>query len=299
MNSAKRLASTALAPVARRAAKAYIAGEQLTDALGVGTRLCDRGMNFSLGFWDGPGDSPHAIANQYLTAISALSIYEGAYVSIKVPSLGYDEHIVQELVDCAASCGVRLHLDALAPYTVDRSRSLVERFLGHGAELSFTIPGRWDRSLGDAAWAIEHDLAVRVVKGQFDEQKKSNEQLQAGYLRVVDVLAGRARHVALASHDAQLVRQAASRLRDAGTSCQLELLYGLPMGESLRSARELDLPVHVYVPYGRAYLPYALGQLRTKPRMAWWLLRDMLSAGRLPNLNPVTDEPALAPGQSR
>ena len=39
-------------------------------------------------------------------------------------------------------------------------------------------------------------------------------------------------------------------------------------------AREFGVATRVYLPYGEAYLPYCLSQLKRNPRMAWWLLRD-------------------------
>ncbi len=50
------------------------------------------------------------------------------------------------------------------------------------------------------------------------------------------------------------------------------------MRKSLQLADRLALGVHVYVPYGKSYLPYALSRLRGNPRMIWWLMRDFVAA---------------------
>ena len=52
----------------------------------------------------------------------------------------------------------------------------------------------------------------------------------------------------------------------------MELLYGLPMRGPLDQADRLAVGVHVYVPYGKAYLPYALSESARNPRIAWWLV---------------------------
>jgi proline dehydrogenase len=95
-------------------------------------------------------------------------------------------------------------------------------------------------------------------------------------MKVVKRLAGRAPHVAIASHDAPLACDAIQYLRAAGTTCELELLYGLPQRASLALAERENVPVRVYVPYGKAYLPYCLSQARRHPRLLWWLMRDAL-----------------------
>jgi proline dehydrogenase len=147
-------------------------------------------------------------------------------------------------------------------------------------DIGCTLPGRWRRSPNDAHWASDHGLCVRVVKGEWPDPREPQRNPRAGFLEVIDALAGRARRVGVATHDVALARAAIRRLQAAGTPCGLELLYGLPMRESIRHARELGIDVRVYVPYGEAYMPYALSQIRRRPRMLLWLLND-LAAGAL------------------
>lgn len=61
-----------------------------------------------------------------------------------------------------------------------------------------------------------------------------------------------------------------------GTPCDLGLLYGLPARASIAQARRLGLHARVYIPYGEAYRPYALFQVRGKPWILWWLAKDLL-----------------------
>jgi hypothetical protein len=43
-------------------------------------------------------------------------------------------------------------------------------------------------------------------------------------------------------------------------------------------AARLRVGVRVYVPYGEAYMPYALGQIRRKPRILLWLAKDLAAS---------------------
>ena len=278
LSQARQAVARCLRPLAARAARAYVAGDRLEDALRVGDRLGKRGLGMTAGYWDCPNDSPRTVADKYLNAIDALADRQHAYVSIKIPTLDYSRELSSEVVDRAAKRRVRVHFDALGPDTADRSRALFDRLLDRGAELSYTLPGRWARSVHDAAWASERGIVVRVVKGQWADPEDPGRDPREGYLKVIDALAGRAGHVAVASHDTRLVEAACHRLRGAGTSCELELLYGLPMRRSLAQADALSLGVHVYVPYGASYLPYALSHVGSNPRMLWWLVCDWFSA---------------------
>lgn len=112
---------------------------------------------------------------------------------------------------------------------------------------------------------------MRVVKGQWPDPDEPGRDVRAGFLDVVDALAGRAAHVRVATHDASLAKVALERLLAAKTSCELELLVGLPAGPAIRVARMLGVPLRGYVAYGdpallyplRAALgdPHALGQI--------------------------------------
>jgi proline dehydrogenase len=269
------MASRVLRPLVRRAAQAYVAGEHLSDAINTLERLKVRSLAATVGFWDSTPDSPRSVADTYLEALPALTDRD-AYLSIKLPALKFSAELACEVARAAAAAGVRLHCDAHDIELVDQTKCLTDEMLGCGAVVSCTLPGRWRRSVDDAQWAIENRLPVRVVKGQWADPADPNRDLRAGFLEVIDQLAGRAASVAVATHDIPLALEAIRRLEAAGTPCTWELLYGLPMRAAVQQAAERDIAVRVYVPYGAAYMPYALGKLRQNPRIAWWLLRDML-----------------------
>ena len=84
---------------------------------------------------------------------------------------------------------------------------------------------------------------------------------------MIDRLAGRARHVAVATHDFALGREAIKRLKAAGTSCEVEVLLGMPAGPLLAWAKQNGVKVRVYVPYGCGFIANAAGVLRRNPRL--------------------------------
>jgi proline dehydrogenase len=100
--------------------------------------------------------------------------------------------------------------------------------------------------------------------------------MRLGFLKVIDELCGRAATVAVATHDVFLAHQALRRLLEAGTSCELELLHGLPRRAAIRMAADLNVPVRFYVPQGKAWLPYLLNQARKNPHVLSWFARDLI-----------------------
>jgi proline dehydrogenase len=270
-------AKAPLHALARYAARSYIAGDRLDDAVAVAQQLAERGISATVGFWDGAKDSRPAVFQAYETAITGLAAAKlDAYLSIKLPSLDYSREKLAALARQSIALGVDLHLDALGPGTVDRTWATLDDTLPDGERFGCTLPGCWQRSQADADWAVERGLAVRVVKGQWPDPAAPHLDPRAGFLRIVRRLAGRARCVAVASHDLATARKAMETLLAAGTPTTLELLYGLPSRRQIELARQLSVPVRVYVPYGAAYLPYCLAQMKRNPRIAWWVVRDAL-----------------------
>jgi proline dehydrogenase len=263
-------------PLLRKAARSYVAGPELPDALRLAQTFAARGVPAStLCFWDAQDDLPRRVADMYLATVRAIqSARLDAYVSIKAPSLEFDTGLVAEIAEAAREAGgIRVHFDSLGADTADRTFRLIEHARTCGAPLGCTIPGRWRRSPRDAETAAQMGLRVRVVKGQWPDPSAAVDP-HSGFLDVIDALAGSAAPVAVATHEPVLAAAAIRKLQPAGTPCEMELLYGLPSRAVLQVARDLAVPVRYYLPYGHAWLPYALRQARRDPRILWWVLRD-------------------------
>ena len=281
----RETASVCLLPIMQRAAHAYVGGESLNDALVVGRRIAAEGMPNTLSYWNSINAGARQVADEYLASIEQLagSGLEG-YISIKPPALRFDCALAVELAEQAQTHGIRLHCDSHGPEVADATNAMLQAMLQRLSpeNLSTTIPGRWSRSLCDAQWAVDRGITVRVVKGEWPDPADPNRDTGAGFLEVIDRLAGRARHVAVASHNVPLAAEAIARLRAAGTSCELELLFSLPLRQSLAWADAHDVAVRIYIPYGPGYIPHAINQLRRKPRIAWWIIKDLLTFPRRP-----------------
>ena len=275
-----RYVRKALGPVARQmiwvAGHLFVKGRDLRDA----TRACQdfarQGVACTIGYFNADDEAPGAVAAVYLATVDALAAERlDGYLSLKIPALGFDEGLLADVVARAQRAGVMVHFDSHALDQADRTWAAIERSYATYPSLSCTLPGRWRRSLDDAELVIARGLRVRVVKGQWVDPAHPEIDRRDGFLAVIDRLAGRARHVAVASHDPPLAREALRRLRDAGTSCELELLTGLPARASMRMARELGVGVRAYVPSGVAWVPYALTQARQNPHLIPWVIKDM------------------------
>lgn len=278
LKSLRRAASYLLQPLVRRAAGRYIAGPELTDALRVVESLRVAGVPTTVGYWDGSEDQPQDVQRQYLESIEAIWRNSlDSYPSIKLPALRDQVAMVEPVLELALTRGVRVHFDSLGAESVTSTLATAARAVAAGAMISCTIPGRFQRSPADAEQATSAGILVRVVKGQWGDPQCPTLDPRAGFMAVVERLAGHAAHVAVATHDAVLGQRAIERLQAAGTSCEWELLYGLSTRAVLKSAARLQVPIRFYIPYGQAYLPYALSAAVRNPRLVGQVLSDACS----------------------
>ena len=287
MNNGKlrALAKASLQPIFRFLSRVYVSGPELRDAIRALDRFAAQGHGGTIGYFNESGESPRRIADLDLATLEALSQgpqgRRDAYASIKVPAMRYDAELVGAIARKSRDTRVGIHFDSHEFETADRTFASIEKALQERPHLvGCSLPGRWRRSLRDADRAVELGLRVRVVKGEWADPAQPNVDLRASYLALIDRLAGRARTVAVATHDPVVARVALQRLRDAGTPAELELLFGLPMRASLAVARDAGVPVRLYVPFGAAWMPYAIAEMRRKPGTLWWMVKDVLAVYR-------------------
>lgn len=282
-----------------RAASRYVAGPELADALREERRYAAAGYLTTVGFW-GTGSTPaKEAARQCLDAAAALP--EGGELSIKLHALGGDGPVVDELLDRCLERGLGLHLDALWPETagpsLDAALRLVERAPG---AVGCTLPGRWRRSVEDAARIAGSGLKVRVVKSEWADPAAPDRDPVEGCLEVVDALAGAVARVEIATQDPRLVPRALDRLAAAGTPRELQVLHAMNGRRVIAFARGRDVPVRVYVPYGHGRVPYDTGKvlrstsvaarvaIDVTPLRPWMSRRGLLLGARPGGRSPVS-----------
>jgi proline dehydrogenase len=258
-------------------ARSYVVGPRLENAMDACRKLAQTGATTTIGYWDTGAETPQQIAKKDLAAINSLGASGlNCYMSIKSPPMRFDRVIHRQFAEIARNRKVRLHFDSHAPEDVDATFSLIDLMRPTWSDLGCTLPGRWRRSIEDADWAVDRKTYVRVVKGQWADPVKPEHDWSEGFLSVIDRLAGRARHVAVASHDAPLAKEALTRLLKKNTPCELELLRGLPFKEAECVAQEMGVGIRMYLPYGHGWLPYCISQVYEHPGILLWIVRDLL-----------------------
>ena len=262
----------------RRAGKAYIAGPAVEHARALCERLGAGGIASTVCYWNACLDSPRTVSDAYLRALDVIrDLPCDCYLSVKAPAFGFDFGLLKQILDAAARTNITVHFDSMAPETVDRTFALIDEARRAYPNIGCTLPARWRRSLRDVDRVIDLGLRVRVVKGQWSGLDGNEIDPREGFVSVIDRLAANgARHVSVATHHTAVAEDTLRRLKTAGTSCELELLHGLPQQQMLKIAREHNVPARIYIPYGHAALPYRLKEAGRDPRVLAWFVRDLI-----------------------
>jgi proline dehydrogenase len=272
-------ASSTIQSLIRRASSRYTAGPRVNHARLACEHLAADGINTVVCYWNNTFESPVFIAQSYLRLVDLIrDLPVDSYLSVKAPALNFDLELLKKVFEEAQRINATVHFDAMAPETVDRTLDLIDNARRIYPKLGYTLPGRWRRSLADVDRVIDMGLRVRVVKGEWRGLNGDESDPRDGFLRVVQRLASSgARHVAVATHNIRVAHQSLQLLKAAGTSCELELLFGLPQRALLKIAAEHGVTARVYVPYGRSGLPYRLKEAARDPRILSWFVRDLVA----------------------
>lgn len=216
-------------------------------------------------------ETPRRVAQRLLSSLAPLvGLRAHAHLLVQVAALGHDRLLLREVLQAAREASVPVTLDMPAPERSDALMACAADLLVDHPDLGLTLSCDRERSLRDADTACSQNLRLRLVHERRAETGAGRRASAEAFARMVDRVAGRARHVTLVCHDPQIVAESLERLRAAGTPVALELLPELPHQGVLWVARTHHLPIRSCVSYGRPQAASHLGSTAHTPRVLWW-----------------------------
>jgi proline dehydrogenase len=251
-----------------RAARRYVAGERLDDALTLARRLADDGFAVAVDFFgenvrdQGAARSTAAV---YAGLAHALPGLPGDVTLALDPShLGLDlsTKLFRELLSeiAAAAAGRRLDVGAEDSVRVHATLEVVMELAQGGVPLQATLQANLRRSPEDAEALVAAGVGVRLVKGAYVEADEValpwGEDTDLAYVRLAHRLHAAGARLALATHDPVLRESLLAALGPV----PVEMLLGVREDD----ARELvarGIPVRLYVPYGHNWFRYWLRRI--------------------------------------
>ena len=271
-------------------AKRFIAGEDRATAVKNIKSLYDRGFLCTV---DVLGESVHtedqaiAAKNEYLALLKDIATFHRPVdISAKVSALGmninYDlcKENTEELIDAVGHHTVRFDMEG---------SDLTERTLKLGLELQKThnnlgvvLQAYLRRTDQDIQSVIDQGVSTRLCKGAYKEPEtlayQSMDEIRENFLKQALRLLKEGNLPAIATHDEILIEQIKDFIEKENIpreSFYFELLYGVRR-DIQQALLNKGYQVRIYVPYGKAWLPYTLRRLAERKENIIFVVKNLI-----------------------
>jgi proline dehydrogenase len=281
--------------LARRAARRFVSGDTIEDAIQAIRELNAQGITGTLdhlGENVATAEDATRSTEDYLKALDAISASGvRSHISIKLTALGLDlgdevcRANVVRILARAKEIGVLVTIDMESTAYTDRTLALFRDLRREFANVGIVIQSYLYRSEADIAALCKEGAHVRLCKGAYKEPpthafpKKAD--VDASYVRLMKMLLSpeaRASKTfgAIATHDAKMIeatcRYAQEQLvpRD---EFEFQMLYGIRRDLQKQLAAD-GYGMRVYVPYGTEWYPYYMRRLAERPANIWFIVSN-------------------------
>ncbi|RJS97144.1 proline dehydrogenase family protein [Halococcus sp. IIIV-5B] len=198
-----------------------------------------------------------------LDAIAAADV--GACISVKPSQIGLDvsedcfRDNFEQIVDHAEESGTFVWLDMEDHSTTDPTLDAYTHHADEYKQVGVCVQANLKRTPEDLRRLADSPGKVRLVKGAYDEPghlaHRGRAQVNDAYRECLDVMFERFDDgIAVASHDAAMVKHAVDRHEEYGTDFEIQMLMGVRNEVQYDLADRYD--VWQYVPYGGKWFSY-------------------------------------------
>jgi proline dehydrogenase len=278
--------------VARSAARRFVAGEILEDAIQATHALNRSGMQVALDLLGEnvtDAQEAHAATQDYIQALDLVKKGDvDANISIKLTALGldishalYDENL-RTILDCARELNIFICIDMegslYTEHTVDTVLRMRERYDMVGT----VVQSYLYRSYKDVEQLTAQGVRIRLVKGAYRETEsvayQEKHDVDKNYLQLMEMLLARGNFPAIASHDEHIIAAACKYARDHGiskSSFEFQMLYGIRRDLQEKLVKQ-GYNMRIYVPYGSQWYPYLMRRMAERPANLMFFVSNIL-----------------------
>lgn len=280
-------------PIVGLFAKAYIAGEELKDAVNVSRGFNDQGIMTTidiLGEFIKTKDEATFFKNQCLDILETIAREKlDANLSLKPTQMGllldkdfaFDN--IREIVLKAVELDnlVRIDMEDIecTDTTIECYRQLRDEF---PKNVGLVVQAYLRRTPQDVEDLSDKPMHYRLCKGIYNEPRtaawKDMSIINRSFVSILDRMFRHGAYVGIATHDEKLVFEALELIDKYGLKPdQYEFQMLLGVDPELRQLLvDQGHKLRVYVPFGKSWLPYSKRRLKENPNIARHALIQIL-----------------------
>jgi proline dehydrogenase len=282
--------------VVRRISSRYIAGTELTDAVGVVSQLNEAGKMATidvLGEEITSVDEAIEIMREYRYVFETIEReHLDSNVSVKLTALGLKLGYglcwrnLEKVVSHAAEVGNFVRIDMEDSSATDHTLRLYRQLRDDGLDnVGVVLQARLRRTLDDIDSLADLTPNVRICKGIYVEPAEiafqDFDEVRESYVAALEKLLDRGSYVGIATHDEWLITEGKRAVEERGLQRgQYEFQMLLGVRRRLASSLvEEGNRLRIYVPYGEQWYAYSMRRLQENPKIAGYIAADTF--GRL------------------
>lgn len=284
--------------LARRAARRFVAGETLDEAVAAARQLNEKGMMVSL---DHLGESVFnkeaalSATEDYLVLLDAIQTHKlDANVSIKLTQLGLDideslcidnmRRILAKASEIQTTVNIDMEGSAYTEATLRIFRQLHQEFQNVGT----VIQSYLYRSEADMQQLAQAGAAIRLCKGAYKEPPDiafpEKADVDASYIKLMQHYLSndsrqRKSYLKVATHDPKIIQATIDYVQTNAvkpSEFEFQMLYGIRPQTQLELV-EKGYRMRIYVPYGTEWYPYFMRRLAERPANIWFILKNLFT----------------------
>jgi proline dehydrogenase len=280
------------APFAGTAARRFVAGETIPEAMHAAHELNGRGLTVTMDYLgESVGDRTEATAaaDTYLEIMDAIDDHaiEGN-VSLKLTQMGQDieeeflRSNVGRVLDAANALNMFVRFDMESSDYTQRTLDFFERVWNDGyTNCGVVLQSMLRRTEADVRWANERGVRVRLCKGAYMEPERvafqDKADVDANYVRCMKLLLDEGTYPGIATHDEAIIRATIDHARAKGIPAdrfEFQMLFGIRRDLQEQLVRD-GWRVRVYVGFGRAWYPYFMRRLAERPANVVFIAKQL------------------------
>jgi proline dehydrogenase len=280
------------APFTGAAARRFVAGETVDDAIAAARELNDAGMTVTLDYL---GESVHdraeatAAADQYLEIIDRI-VADGVdgNVSLKLTQMGQDidqpflhDNVVR-ILDRAREHEMFVRFDMESSDYTQPTLDFFGALWDEGIRnAGVVLQSMLRRTEADVLWANERGIRVRLCKGAYAEPEHvaypAKRDVDESFIRCMRLLLEHGNYPGIATHDEAMIQATRDFAQAAGIGpdrFEFQMLYGVRRDLQKRLVEE-GWRVRIYIGFGTAWYPYFMRRLAERPANVFFIAKQM------------------------
>ena len=278
--------------IVRPFALPYVAGETIDEALQAAEAVSREGFSVTL---DILGEHTLDIKISQKITEDYCSLYNlitqknlDCTISLKLTHLGLDiskelaaENLNKIIISARpGNRGLTIDMEnsSYTSQTLDMYKTALEFYENTGKVLQAYL----HRSMDDLKQIMSPKLRLRICKGIYLEDGKiafkNGNQINENYIALCQTLLKGEGFVEIATHDTELIHDLDRWISENHIPMdrfEFQVLYGVPMGNTLENLKDKGYRVRVYIPFGDKWYEYSIRRLKENPNIVGYVLKNM------------------------